>query len=149
MAEKTVELFQKYAVVNRLKNINCEFQKGATWFSITKEFATYIVSKKQWIMQVFSNTRSSDEVFVQTLLHNSMFEDKRFEDTYEIDGLTGIRYIDWKRGKPYTFEYQDWQELMECGFLFARKFSIKTDRKIIEMLHEHILAINRTDAANV
>lgn len=147
--EKILIKLQELLGVNRLKNTDCQFQKGANWFSITGEFAKYVVGRKPWIESVFMNTRSSDEVFLQTVLCNSEYDVNRFEKTYETDGLTGIRYIDWKRGKPYTFKIQDYQELISCGFLFARKFSISKDRRIVEKLHDHILKINQNDLAAI
>ena len=145
--EKGIEKLQSLVGIDRLKGVEFELQKGATWFSITGEFAKYVVQQKPWIEKRFRNTRSSDEIFLQTILHNSEFENKRFENTYELDGLTGIRYIDWKRGNPYIFRQTDYEELMSCGFLFARKFSINTDRKIVEELHDRITELNRRELA--
>lgn len=143
--EKVLELIQEKLKVNRLKKLDFELQKGATWFSITHQFAMYVVSQKEWINRCFKNTRSSDEVFIQTLLHNSCFEKNRFENTYEIDGLTGTRYIDWTRGKPYTFEEQDFEELINCGFLFARKFSLSKDKNIVYKLYDYVTGKNKAE----
>lgn len=145
--EKCLIKLQELIGINRLKNIDCQFQKGTNWFSITGEFAKYVVGKRSWIERVFTNTRSSDEMFLQTVLCNSEYDANRFEKTYETDGLTGIRYIDWNRGKPYTFNIQNYQELMDCGFLFARKFSISKDRMIVEKLHDYIVEINHNSLA--
>lgn len=145
VVEKCFEKIQEFIGVNRLKKKNIEFQKGATWFSITGGFAEYVVSQKEWIRKNFINTRSSDEIFLQTVLHNSEFEKNRFEKTYEIDGLSGIRYIDWKRGKPYVFKTGDFEELIHSGFLFARKFSINSDRTIVEQIYQKILLEQRKE----
>lgn len=148
-AERVIEAVQLLFKVDRLKGCNYELQKGATWFSITHQFASYIVSKKKWICEYFKNTRSSDEVFIQTLLHNSDFKNNRFEQTYEIDGLTGTRYIDWKRGNPYTFIEEDFDELINCGFLFARKFSMSKDEKIVYRLFDYVTEMNRAECDTI
>lgn len=142
MLEKTAAVLdkvQKVFGVDRLKKENISFQKGATWFSITNQFANLVVEKKDWIYKVFRSTRSSDEIFLQTILNNSEYLEKRFEITYETDGLTGLRYIDWKRGKPYIFRKGDYDELLNCGFLFARKFNMSVDREIVELLYKKII----------
>lgn len=145
IAEKCLEKLQGLMCVNRLKKNDIKFQKGTTWFSITGEFAEYVVSHKEWIRKQFINTRSSDEFFLQTVLHNSKFEENRFEKTYEIDGLSGIRYIDWKRGKPYVFQSGDFEELNHSGFLFARKFSINSDRGIVDRIYQKVLLEQRKE----
>lgn len=141
-AESLVEAVQKVVGVNRLKNQDFKLQKGATWFSITHALAEQVVSKKDWIYHTFQSTRSSDEIFLQTILINSELNENRAEKTYEIDGLTGLRYIDWKRGKPYTFRNDDFEELINCGFFFARKFSMNCDKEIVLKLYEKIVAEN-------
>lgn len=136
--DKFIQLIQRFLKVNRIKNNHRLFQKGATWFSITDALAQEIVNSKQWIKHTFSSTRSSDEIFVQTILCNSKLVKNRFENTYETDGLSGLRYIDWKRGKPYTFRDSDFSELINNDFLFARKFNFKIDKDIILKLYNFI-----------
>ncbi len=140
--ENLLVLIQNLFGVNRLKNNSMTLQKGATWFSITQTFAKEVVDKKQWISEFFKSTRSSDEVFLQTILVNSKLNENRFEKTYEIDGLTGLRYIDWNRGKPYTFRFCDYDELMNCGFMFARKFSMALDKDIVLNVCNNIIEKN-------
>ena len=49
-----------------------------------------------------------------------------------------MRCIDWKRGEPYTFQKDDFDELMSSNMLFARKFSCKTDKKIVDMIYRKV-----------
>ena len=44
------------------------------------------------------------------------------------------RHIDWNRGEPYTFKNEDYNELKNSECFFARKFSSKIDKKIIDNL---------------
>ena len=48
------------------------------------------------------------------------------------------RYTDWKRGNPYTFTAEDFEILLSCGRIFARKFDENIDAVIIDMICEHI-----------
>ena len=49
-------------------------QKGANWFSITRDLAEYVVAQENWIHKRFSYTLSGDELFLQTLVYNSDFK---------------------------------------------------------------------------
>ena len=47
------------------------------------------------------------------------------------------RHIDWERGSnnnPYVFRESDYKELMNSTALFARKFDLNIDKKIVEKL---------------
>ena len=45
-----------------------------------------------------------------------------------------LRHIDWEKGKPYTFQMEDYEELMNTEDLFARKFDEQIDLRIIDMI---------------
>lgn len=62
--------------VNR--NGEIQFQKGTNWFSITDSLARYIVEKEDWIHAVFRNTRCCDDVFLQTIIVNSIYKQESF-----------------------------------------------------------------------
>ena len=55
---------------------------------------------------------------------------KKKNDNY----LGCMRYIDWKRGNPYIFRKDDYDQLINSPFLFARKFDLDEDPEIIERL---------------
>ena len=114
-------------------------QKGANWFSITRELAEYVVSKEDWIRDHFRSTFCADEVFLQTLVVNSPFRDTLPEIEYSLDHKNCLRYIDWRRGKPYTFTNGDYEELVNTGpdYLFARKFSYNADPNVVDRLFAH------------
>lgn len=121
--------------VNRFKKEKAVLQKGPEWFSITHELAEIVVNQEKWIKKHFSHTRCCDEVFLQTVLNNS----KRQAHIYQ-NGLCGkktnacLRKIDWGRGKPYTWRMEDFQELVQSEYLFARKFDPAVDDEIIEKI---------------
>lgn len=121
------------------RNHSVKFQKGTNWFSITDEFAHYVVSKEEWIRSVFHHTFCADEIFLQTLLLNSDFKDNLYYPVFDNNPQAIMRYIDWERGNPYTFRKDDFDDLIQSGMMFARKFSEKTDRDIIQMIYEYVL----------
>ncbi|MGL5245877.1 MAG: beta-1,6-N-acetylglucosaminyltransferase, partial [Sarcina sp.] len=78
----------------------------------------------------------SDEVFLQTFSLNSSFKNKIYSITSENNG--SLRFIDWKRGNPYVFRINDFEELIKPSYLFARKFDVNTDKEIIDKLYDYI-----------
>lgn len=110
------------------------FQKGAQWFSITDALVREILSKENWLRKRYQSTFCSDEIFLQSLVINSPFRHTLPSAYCGPDTGNALRYIDWKRGKPYTFGPDDFDELVQAGepYLFARKFreedSAFTDR---------------------
>ena len=56
--------------------------------------------------------------------------------------MDNMRLVDWKRGSkgsPYTFREEDYDELINSGALFARKFSEDVDKNIIEKIVDYIV----------
>lgn len=139
MTEKLIRVSCAIQRLLRLqRNKNVRFQKGTNWFSITDDFARYVVSNEKWIESVFRHTFCTDEIFLQTLLYNSCFKDNLYYNDFDNDPKAIMRYIDWKRGNPYTFEKNDYQLLIDSNMLFARKFSEKIDREIIDMIYQYV-----------
>ena len=118
--------------VNRIKGL--EVQKGGQWFSITYDFAKYVLKNKTFVFKQFNHTFIPDEFFIQTLLINSKFKDMLYIKQIDNSCLMNMRYCDWNRGSPYTFREADFDELMNCGCIFARKFSMDVDKNIIDKL---------------
>ena len=115
-----------------------ELRKGTQWFSITEDFAKYILSQEDLIEADFKEAYIPDELFVQTVLVNSPWRDQQANpDRFKIRERT-MRYIDWNRGSPYTFTIADLEELRGSGCMFARKFSSAKDSKIIDALTNEI-----------
>lgn len=126
---------QKIVRFSRIKDNNIMY--GANWFSITHELAEYVVSKEEFINKQYKRTLCADEIFLQTLVYNSKFYDnlylKKDNDYNQI-----MRHIDWNRGTPYTFEINDFDELMSSSKLFARKFSTKNGTELIDKIYNSI-----------
>lgn len=66
-----------------------------------------------------------DELLIQTILYD------KIKDIHE----ASLRYIDWKRGTPYTFKATDSDELskiVNTTYLFARKVN---DPMLVDKLY--------------
>lgn len=127
-------LFQKIAHLKR--NAEIQFQKGPNWFSITDDLARYVIKRKEWIKKVFHHSICCDEIFLQTIVINSMFADRIYqyagtENTEE----SAMRLVDWERGGPYVFKNEDYSELLNSNMIFARKFDCQTDSNIVNKLY--------------
>lgn len=130
---------QKILKVNRIKNQNINFQKGANWFSITDNFVKYVLSKEEWIQNIFKYTSCCDEIFLQTLIINSKFQENLYDKKFDDNHITSVkRYIDWNRGGPYVFRKEDFNDLINSEALFARKFDLNVDREIVDMIFEKL-----------
>lgn len=112
------------------------FQKGRNWFSITHGLAKLVVEKEAWIREVFSKSVCGDELFLQTVARNSKYAEKICNPN-TMPEIPDTRYIDWKRGSnnnPYVFREEDFEELKNASGMFARKFDLNIDKKIVEKL---------------
>lgn len=115
-----------------------EIKYGSNWFSITNDFALYVLSKEEWIRKNFKHTYCTDEIFIQTILYNSKFRENIFHKNMDDNYIACMRYIDWNRGAPYTFRESDINDLINSDKLFARKFSSKVDKNVIDKIFNHI-----------
>lgn len=109
--------------VNRIKDIQQYVAKGSNWFSITDDFARYIVENEATVKNIFSDVYCGDEEFIQTLLKMSPYKDKWYGFKRSDLEYCNLRYLDWGRGAPYTFTKEEFFSLTSGDYLFARKFS--------------------------
>ena len=133
-------MLQKLMQVDVQKKRNTEgwsFYDGWTWFSITNNFVEYLLSKRNLIESVFCDSKASDEKVLQTLAYNSDFKG-HLHDAKDLKNGS-MRYIDWKRGMPYVFRSEDFEELMASPCMFARKFNERVDSEIIDKIYTHLM----------
>lgn len=129
---------QKKIGINRIKKFPLKLRKGAQWISITDEFMKYVIDNERLVKKYFKYSYCSDELFIQTLLYNSNF----YKNVYskKDDDYIGIkRCIDWKRGLPYTYKDEDFNFLVSSDCFWARKFSSKADKKIIQRIYDFVM----------
>lgn len=127
---------QRLLKINRIKGYT--FCAGSQWFSITDKFARYMLSQNDFIHKTFKFTLCGDECLTQFLAYNSSFRDKLLICSKSNSCLSNMRYIDWKRGSPYTFVNDDFEELINSGCLFARKFDMSIDDKIVYRIYNYL-----------
>ncbi|WP_370754804.1 beta-1,6-N-acetylglucosaminyltransferase [Megamonas funiformis] len=136
LIDKTVLLFQKMIDIKSNKFNNLEIRVGSNWFSITGNFAEYIIRNKNNIFKIYKNTKISDESFLQTLVYNSKFKKNLYKNAIENDDyMACLRYIDWSRGNPYIWRIEDYDQLINSNYLFARKFDEKESKELIEKIY--------------
>lgn len=100
---------------------DCEFKKGHQWVSITNDAVELLLSQHEWIMRRFCQVNTPDEIYKQTVIWNSPLRDNLYNINDDKKGC--MRFIDWERGEPYTWQDCDIEELLSSEFLFARKMS--------------------------
>jgi len=137
---------QKMLGVNRIKDVPVVFQKGGVWFSITHALARYVAEQMPLYRAYYRHSSCADEIWLQTLVANSPFMEKRAYMGWDDEMAATMRYVDWTRGgaSPRTLTSADYDMLMNSGMLFARKFDESVDADVIARISETI----RTRVAN-
>ncbi|WP_260457850.1 beta-1,6-N-acetylglucosaminyltransferase [Clostridium sp. K04] len=134
----SVKIQKKMTFLHRDRK-DIKYCGGSNWCSLTDQCVKYILSNEARIKRMFRYTTCCDEFFIQTIIRNSKFYNNIYntEDSY----IACMRYIDWKRGNPYIFNIEDWNELNNSAFLFARKFSLDSQqqRMLVDKLANSIL----------
>lgn len=124
--------------VNRLKQ-DFQLKYGAVWFSITDLLVKEILSKENWIKRTFANTLLVDELYLQTIVYNSKFKENLYLNNFDDSYLSIMRFIDWQRGSPYTWRNEDFKELIESPYLFARKFDADSDKVLVDRICNFVI----------
>lgn len=124
---RIITYLNKLFHVNRLaKYSNLSIEKGPEWFSLREKYIKEILNNN---LDMFYHSDCADELLVPTLLRR--FKDEQLKISFD-DSEQAARYIDWKRGKPYSFKEEDITELsnkINTHYAFARKIN---DAKIIQ-----------------
>ena len=115
----------------------CSLRLGAAWFSITMQLAEELVIHRKSIIRRFKYVRLPDEMFLQTYLYEHDYMERVYSINDEFESC--CRYIDWNRGRPYVWQDEDFEELVNSEYLWARKFSeenLKLIRKIANKIKD-------------
>ena len=68
-----------------------------------------------------------------------MFKKKLYLYEYNDAHISyNMRHIDWKRGGPYVFRINDYEELIGVRSIFARKFDENIDIDIVNKIYQTI-----------
>lgn len=137
--EKCIVCLQRIVKVDRLAQMEEVIMCGAQWVSLTHGLVMHILQRERWIEKVFRWSLCADEVFVQTITWNSPYRENLYSPNDIGDYRSCMRYVDWERGKPYTFRLHDFDELTSTDFMFARKFDYCDDPALCEKLAQWVL----------
>ena len=129
---------QRVFGVNRIKNAPVVFQKGGVWFSITHALARYAVEEMPRYRAYYRHTSCADEIWLQTLVANSPFMQRRAYMGWDDELAATMRYVDWSGGgaSPRVLTSADFDMLMHSGMLFARKFDDAVDADVIKQISD-------------
>lgn len=138
--DRLMQYPQKIIGIDRTKGNKVAFCDGWQWFSITNEFCEYILSKREYIKDTFCHTLCPDEIVFQTLAYNSDYKENLASFGDLLNG--SMRYIDWNRGKPYTWgqSEDDYRLLIDSPYLFARKFDENINFEIVKKIYGYVTA---------
>lgn len=113
---------------------------GSNWASLRSTFVEFLIENKSNILTQFKDVMIPDEMYKQTLLLSSEYKGTNYSwEDGKYDCLRNMRKIDWTRGNPYTWTNKEFDELMNSGGLFARKFSSSVDRDVIDRIRDRII----------
>lgn len=126
-------LCQNLLKIDRLKNQSIVVMKGHNWCDLTQNAVEILLQKEKEILKFTKFSLCSDEVYKQTFLSGCGLEICNND----------LRLVDWSRSpngnNPHIFTSDDWDILVSSEKLFARKFSVDVDQKIIDRLYTHII----------
>lgn len=126
--QKVFVLLERILHINRIRMEPQNIAMGSNWFSITEDFAVFILKQSDWIEKVFNKGQAVDELFVQTILINSVFFKRR---SNKAEG--NLRYIVWENNNSPKIlrDKNDLAGIENSGKLFARKFNENISSSII------------------
>jgi Core-2/I-Branching enzyme len=108
---------------------------GGAYWSLSRDAVQYVsgfVKDRPDVVAFFKHVDIPDEIFFQTVLLNSPLAKTIVNDH--------LRYIDWTRGpRPAILETSDFEALAASPKLFARKFDVRHDEQILDLIDERLL----------
>jgi hypothetical protein len=115
---------------------NLELVGKETFWTLSLDCAKYVVDyidEHPKLRRFLRYTWGSDEFIFQTIIMGSPFKDRVINKNY--------RLINWAppSARPKTFVADDFPRILSSDCLFARKFDINFDEKILDLLDQHNL----------
>lgn len=148
-------LYKKFGIVRKLngfiskvlyalglrQNRDVPLLFGSALYSVTRDFARYLVEHEAEIRRRFRYTVCADELFLQTMLASSEFRDRLYRTDHS--PRANVRLVEWSGGdgnSPRTFVEDDFEQLIHAGedICFARKFNEQYDFAIVEKLFRYL-----------
>lgn len=107
------------------------YAKASQWCSITNNAANLLLDHKVAIIKEYQNTFCSDEFFIASALVRS-------DNQFIIKNCEELLSVLFYRGNPITYSNNDYDQLINSHYLFARKFSSK-HIDVVNRISDHIL----------
>ncbi len=135
---RVITKVEKYLGFKREKEEDIHFFGGPEWFSITEQAAKYILGQGDWAKKRFRDTICSDEIYAQTIIGNSAFAEKIYNKESKDSYAECLRYVKFNRESPFVLSVNDYDNLVDSKFLFARKFGSKTSeqKELVDKIFE-------------
>jgi len=104
---------------------------GAQWFCLPRRFVDFIlafVQEEPRTVDFYKRSRIPEEMFFQTVIMNSNLGSQVVNDS--------DRYIDWSASlpSPAILRENDLTKILASGKLFARKFDVTVDGKVLDLI---------------
>ncbi len=136
---KVAESIQRLLRIDRNKKYSLEIKKGLAYFSITEEFAKYLLEKRKIVEDMLKHTICCDEVFVQTIIFNSRFRQKVYNLDNEFEG--SMRECAWPSNIPgvhkgWNYSLKDLDYLLSSKRMFAMKFESEDGIEVINKIKQ-------------
>ena len=137
----TREQLHLIAFKKRKLSLITKFYGGSQWWAMNisnlAKMNNFIQSNKEELFDFFSYSNFPDEFF----FHSIIMHLKELGSPVKIE--SSLTYVSWSRKKctlPVTFNINDLSELMEqpANKLFARKFDLEFDRRILDEIDKNI-----------
>ena len=134
---------QKAIKINRAKKAGFELYYGPSWWSLTSEFAEYVLTQEERLKMLFDEyTFAADEFGIQTVIMNSQFKDSIFHSKGS-DRSDNLRLLDFQRGNglgsPHVYTIEDFEEIKSNNNFFCRKFDADVDSEVIDLVVAELL----------
>lgn len=149
MAYKIEKFFRK-TPWQRLEKSGIEIYGGSQWWTLPHETIDFIkeqLKRNARVVRQLKRAWTPEENFFQTLALNSpskkyIVKDDDIFDTGKgnFKAITYCNFITPKkpfRGHPHIIIEEDYERIISKKALFARKFDIETDEKILDLIDEY------------
>ena len=134
-----IELQQRLGC-DRFSKYGMKCCKGLAYWSITHELAEYVLKNRKLIRRMMKYSTCGDEIFMQTLVWNSLFRSGAFEDGGNAWG--SMRLSTWPledrgiRRENHCFKAEDLNLILGSDAMFAFKFDGPDGMRIISAVKD-------------
>lgn len=108
---------------------------GSAWWTLSSgclQFVLHYLETHKKFVSFMKKTLYPDEMIIQTIIMNSPYKDHVTNNNF--------RYIEWPEIKgnahPKILTMADFEKIRNSGMHFARKFDIRIDYSILDMIDE-------------